>query len=68
MINEVSRKLLDDFIAKTDADPNLPKALTDEDIIELALHLLSLADGTPMSMPLYPVYNLAVARFRLTRV
>ncbi len=66
-ISQVSQRLLDDFIAKQDADTRVPRALSEADVIELALHLLTIANDTPMSMPLQPVFNLAVARFEYER-
>ena len=66
-VNAASRKLLDEFIAKQDLDKNVPLALSEADVIELALRLLTIADGSPLTMPLEPIYNLAVAQFRLTR-
>ncbi len=67
MINEISRTLLDDFIAKQDADPRVPRALNETDVIELALRLLTIADDSPLNMPLQPIYNLAVAQFEMSR-
>lgn len=66
-INYASRELLDQFIAKQDLDKRVPQALSDADVIELALRLLIIADRSPLNMPLEPIYNLAVAQFRMTR-
>lgn len=67
MMTDASKKMIDDFIAKQDTDPRVPRALSEADVIELALHLLTLADGVPLTIPLLPVYNFAVARFRKER-
>lgn len=63
MVNEASRKLLDEFIAKQDTNPQVPRALSDADVIELALRLLTVAERSPFNMPLEPIFMLAVAEF-----
>jgi hypothetical protein len=64
-LTKKSREMLDDFIAKQDVDERVTHALADEDVIELALYLLVLMNETPMSVPIQPVFNLAVARWLL---
>jgi hypothetical protein len=67
MINDASRKLLDEFIAKQDTNPQVPRAFSDADVIELALRLLTIAERSPLQMPLLPIFNLAVAEFEMSR-
>lgn len=66
-VNATSRTLLDEFIAKQDVNPHVPRAFSEADVIELGLRLLTIANKSPLNMPLGPVFNLSVAEFEIAR-
>lgn len=50
-----------------DKDPNAPRAFTEGEVVELALHILETTVKCPKHLPLYLPFNAGVAYFEQER-
>ncbi len=67
MINAISQHLIYDFIAQQDADPKVPRVLSEEDVIELALRLLTNVNNAHPDAPLPKVLLFTLMQFEEAR-